>query len=93
MADDGEGSEKPFGADVGRYEKLDISLRRLASQPLQLRKRDGTETYRSYFVSSKFSDLTIRTDAAEYQVHRVIVCGQSEYFARLYNGNWTVSPS
>jgi hypothetical protein len=55
--------------------------------------KDVADTHRSYFVSSKFSDLTIRTDTAQYQVHRVIVCGQSEYFARLFNGNWTVSCS
>ncbi|PYI05223.1 hypothetical protein BO78DRAFT_447876 [Aspergillus sclerotiicarbonarius CBS 121057] len=43
---------------------------------------------KSYFFSGEFSDLTICTVDQEFKVHRVVVCGQSEFFSRLYKGNW-----
>lgn len=45
----------------------------------------------SYFLSSKFSDLTVSTEDAEFKVHKMVLCGRSEYFSRLFNGNWAVS--
>ncbi|KUL81280.1 hypothetical protein ZTR_10828, partial [Talaromyces verruculosus] len=44
---------------------------------------------KSYLLSAQFSDLTIRTIDQEFKVHRLVVCGQSEYFSRLYKGKWT----
>ncbi|KAJ5938796.1 BTB/POZ protein [Penicillium verhagenii] len=50
---------------------------------------DLTASIQSFFKSSQFTDLVIATEEQEFKVHRVVVCGQSEYFARLYNGKWT----
>ncbi|EEP81658.1 predicted protein [Uncinocarpus reesii 1704] len=41
-----------------------------------------------YHDSGQFTDLTIRVAGEEFKVHRVIVCSQSEYFSRLYDGDW-----
>ncbi|KAM5432313.1 hypothetical protein McanMca71_007888 [Microsporum canis] len=43
---------------------------------------------KSYFDSSKFTDLVIRTVDDDFKVHKVVVCGQSEYFTRLFDGDW-----
>ncbi|KAJ5549655.1 BTB/POZ protein [Penicillium frequentans] len=50
---------------------------------------DMTASIQSFFQSAQFSDLVIKTEEQEFKVHRLIVCGQSEYFARLYKANWT----
>ncbi|KGO37196.1 Uncharacterized protein PEX1_065780 [Penicillium expansum] len=49
---------------------------------------DLTASIQSFFISSQFSDLVVKTEEQEFKLHRLIVCGQSEYFARLYQGNW-----
>ncbi|KAL1979195.1 hypothetical protein VTN96DRAFT_6523 [Rasamsonia emersonii] len=49
---------------------------------------DLSTSIKSYFLSSRFSDLTIYTEDQEFKVHRLVVCGRSEYFSRLFNGNW-----
>ncbi|KAJ5510616.1 hypothetical protein N7453_002719, partial [Penicillium expansum] len=49
---------------------------------------DITASIQSFFISSQFSDLVVKTEEQEFKLHRLIVCGQSEYFARLYQGNW-----
>ncbi|EAW06333.1 BTB/POZ domain protein [Aspergillus clavatus NRRL 1] len=41
-----------------------------------------------FFRSSIFSDLKIISKDQEFKVHRLIICGQSAYFARLFNHNW-----
>ena len=43
------------------------------------------------FFSSRFSDMTIITTARKFKVHKVVICGQSKYFSRLFNHNWKVS--
>ncbi|OJJ35967.1 hypothetical protein ASPWEDRAFT_172752 [Aspergillus wentii DTO 134E9] len=43
------------------------------------------------FRSSKYTDVTIRTDDGEYKVHKLVLCAQSEYFNRLFDGNWRES--
>ncbi|OOF96480.1 hypothetical protein ASPCADRAFT_4523 [Aspergillus carbonarius ITEM 5010] len=42
----------------------------------------------SYFSSGEFSDLTICTINQEFKVHRLVVCGQSEYFSRMFKRDW-----
>lgn len=44
-----------------------------------------------YFHSSTFSDLTIVTKDRELKVHKIIICGQSGYFSRLFKRDWNVS--
>ncbi|PGH11329.1 hypothetical protein AJ79_04945 [Helicocarpus griseus UAMH5409] len=41
-----------------------------------------------YLGSSKISDLTIKTAIDEFKVHKVIVCAQFEFFARMLERNW-----
>ncbi|EFQ96930.1 hypothetical protein MGYG_08855 [Nannizzia gypsea CBS 118893] len=41
-----------------------------------------------YFDASKFTDLVIRTADKDIKVHKVVVCGQSEYFSRIFDGDW-----
>ncbi|KAF3492433.1 uncharacterized protein GIQ15_01950 [Arthroderma uncinatum] len=41
-----------------------------------------------YFASGQFADLTIRADGEVFKVHKVAVCGQSEYFSRMFSGEW-----
>lgn len=43
------------------------------------------------FITSKYSDLVIKSQDQEFQVHKVIVGGQSEYFDEMFNGPWKVS--
>lgn len=50
----------------------------------------NTNNISSFFKTSKFSDLIIQTGDQEFKVHKIVVCGQSEYFARLLSGNWKV---
>ncbi|OXV11874.1 hypothetical protein Egran_00364 [Elaphomyces granulatus] len=45
-------------------------------------------TLKDFFDTSKFSDLVIRTEDQEFKVHKIVVCGQSEYFACLLSGKW-----
>ncbi|KAB8263878.1 BTB/POZ protein [Aspergillus pseudonomiae] len=52
---------------------------------------DLSASIKKFFVSSDFSDLTICTADQEFKVHRLVVCGQSAYFSRLFKGNWTES--
>ncbi|PLB47857.1 hypothetical protein P170DRAFT_465392 [Aspergillus steynii IBT 23096] len=49
---------------------------------------DLSASLKSCFLSSAFSDLTIHTKDQEFKVHRLVICGQSEYFSRLYQGDW-----
>ncbi|KAJ9306773.1 hypothetical protein DTO217A2_3760 [Paecilomyces variotii] len=45
-------------------------------------------SFQSFFASSTFSDLTIITKDQEFKVHKLIVCSQSGFFARLFKQNW-----
>ncbi|PYI33038.1 POZ domain-containing protein [Aspergillus indologenus CBS 114.80] len=49
---------------------------------------DLLASIKNYYSSSEFSDLTVHTLDQDFQVHRVVVCGQSEYFSRLFQGTW-----
>ncbi|KAL4912601.1 BTB/POZ protein [Aspergillus aurantiobrunneus] len=49
---------------------------------------DLTASIQRYFHASTFSDLTIVTRDQKFEVHKVIVCGQSEFFSRLFSHNW-----
>ncbi|KAL3474861.1 BTB/POZ protein [Aspergillus californicus] len=49
---------------------------------------DLTTSIQRYFHTSTFSDLTIVTRDQKFEVHKLIVCGQSEFFSRLFNHNW-----
>ena len=44
----------------------------------------------SHLNSSKYSDLIIRCEAQEFKVHKIIICGQSEYFSSICDGVWKV---
>ncbi|RAL03460.1 BTB/POZ domain-containing protein [Aspergillus ibericus CBS 121593] len=52
------------------------------------RTGDLLSSMKSYFLSGEFSDLTICTVDREIKVHRLVVCGQSEFFSRLYKRSW-----
>lgn len=43
-----------------------------------------------FFNSSKFTDLTIQTTDGEFKVHKLVVCGQSEWFSRMCDREWKV---
>ncbi|OJJ42337.1 hypothetical protein ASPZODRAFT_162257, partial [Penicilliopsis zonata CBS 506.65] len=49
-----------------------------------------TESLKGFFVSGQFSDLTIHSTDQEFKVHRLVVCGQSEYFSLLFSKKWAV---
>ncbi|KAL3468809.1 hypothetical protein BJX99DRAFT_265797 [Aspergillus californicus] len=36
----------------------------------------------------KTQNLTITTNEKKFKVHKLVVCSQSGYFARMFNGNW-----
>ncbi|CEL01152.1 hypothetical protein ASPCAL00743 [Aspergillus calidoustus] len=52
---------------------------------------DLTRSIQRYFQTSTFSDLIIVTKDQKFEVHKLIVSGQSEFFSRLFNHNWKVS--
>ncbi|EED15811.1 BTB/POZ domain protein [Talaromyces stipitatus ATCC 10500] len=60
----------------------------IGSQDAQMQTDLGA-SIKSYILSAQFADLTIRTVDQEFKFHRLVVCGQSEYFSRLYKGEWT----
>ncbi|KMU74568.1 hypothetical protein CISG_04275 [Coccidioides immitis RMSCC 3703] len=41
-----------------------------------------------YGLNSQFADLTIRVADEEFKVHKVVVCGQSEFFSRMFSSDW-----
>ncbi|QVM07886.1 hypothetical protein D8B26_002583 [Coccidioides posadasii str. Silveira] len=43
---------------------------------------------KGYLASGQFADLTIRVADEEFKVHKVIVCGQSEFFSRMFSSDW-----
>lgn len=46
----------------------------------------------SFLVSSKYSDLVVRCEGRDFKVHKVIVCGQSDFFSGICDGDWKVRP-
>lgn len=34
--------------------------------------------------------MTIITSEKEFKVHKLVLCSQSGYFARMFNGDWLV---
>jgi hypothetical protein len=44
----------------------------------------------SYFESSKYSDAIIRCKGQEFKVHKVVLCAQSKYFSKAFDGTWKV---
>ncbi|KIW14288.1 hypothetical protein PV08_07070 [Exophiala spinifera] len=42
----------------------------------------------SFFNSPKFSDFAIKVGDREFKVHKIVICGQSDYFDRLFEGKW-----
>ncbi|KAL4906824.1 hypothetical protein BDW74DRAFT_149687 [Aspergillus multicolor] len=52
---------------------------------------DLAASLKSYYRSSKFTDLTITTSEQEFKVHKLVVCSQSGYFAKMFNGDWLES--
>ncbi|KAL2831153.1 hypothetical protein BDW59DRAFT_158098 [Aspergillus cavernicola] len=43
---------------------------------------------KSYYSASKFTDLVITTTEKEFKVHKLLICSESQYFARMFNGDW-----
>ncbi|KLJ07494.1 hypothetical protein EMPG_17010 [Blastomyces silverae] len=43
---------------------------------------------KSFFISSTFTDFTIQVADEEFKVHKLIICGQSEFFSRMFNTQW-----
>ncbi|OJJ35968.1 hypothetical protein ASPWEDRAFT_28560 [Aspergillus wentii DTO 134E9] len=41
-----------------------------------------------FLESSKYSDVTIQTKDTKYNVHKLVLSGQSQYFERLFDGYW-----
>ncbi|KAL2864416.1 BTB/POZ protein [Aspergillus lucknowensis] len=62
----------------------------LKAETLEADRNEGdlTVSIQRYFHASTFSDLTIVTRDQKFEVHKLIICGQSEYFSRLFNHNW-----
>jgi hypothetical protein len=48
------------------------------------------ELYKAYFDDATLSDLTIRLSDRVIQVHRIVLCRRSEYFAKLLTGRFKV---
>lgn len=44
----------------------------------------------SFLVLPKYSDLVVRCEGRDFKVHKVIVCGQSEFFSTICDGDWKV---
>jgi hypothetical protein len=44
----------------------------------------------SYFNTSKYSDLVILCEGQKFNVHKIILCGQSKYFSTICDGDWKV---
>jgi hypothetical protein len=42
----------------------------------------------SCLESSQYSDATIRCEGREFKVHKIVVCTQSEFFSKAFNGDW-----
>jgi hypothetical protein len=49
-----------------------------------------TDLYKAYFDDATLSDLTIRLSDRVVQVHRIVLCRRSEYFAKLLTGQFKV---
>lgn len=81
VEDDHKNTEQTVG-------DLSASIKRSGLWP---RRLNIPAKNRSFFLSSQFSDLVIKTTEQEFKVHKLIVCAQSEYFAQVYKGDWAVS--
>ncbi|KAL2867048.1 uncharacterized protein BJX67DRAFT_388264 [Aspergillus lucknowensis] len=46
---------------------------------------------KSYYLSSKFTGMTIITAEKEFKVHKLLACSRSGYFARMFDGDWLES--
>ncbi|KAK2792552.1 hypothetical protein FQN52_003057 [Onygenales sp. PD_12] len=42
---------------------------------------------KKYFNDPQWADLTIKTGDRDFEVHKLVVCSQSEYFARRFTGS------
>ncbi|KAL4973725.1 BTB/POZ domain protein [Aspergillus desertorum] len=51
-------------------------------------KGDLTTGIQKCFHTSTFSDLTVVTKDQKFEVHKLIVCGQSDFFSRMFKHNW-----
>ncbi|PLN76859.1 BTB/POZ domain protein [Aspergillus taichungensis] len=63
---------------------------RLKTEGLEAEEKEGdlTASIQKYFHTSTFSDLTLVTSDQKFEMHKLIVCGQSGYFSRLFKHNW-----
>lgn len=42
------------------------------------------------FESSKYSDATIHCGDQKFKVHKIVLCAQSKYFSKIFDGDWKV---
>ncbi|PGH08560.1 hypothetical protein GX51_01079 [Blastomyces parvus] len=47
-----------------------------------------SESLKSFYTSSKFTDFTIQVADKSFRVHKIVICSHSEYFLRMLNGEW-----
>ncbi|KAI9932487.1 hypothetical protein ASPWEDRAFT_166141 [Aspergillus wentii DTO 134E9] len=59
------------------FSSLESSLKGLSSQ-----------THFWFFNTSQFSDLVVQTTEQDFKVHKLVICGQSEYFSLMYSKEW-----
>ncbi|KAL4969780.1 BTB/POZ domain-containing protein [Aspergillus stella-maris] len=52
---------------------------------------DMAACLKSWYRTAKFTDVTIITPEKEFRVHKLVICSQSGYFARMFSGNWLIS--
>ncbi|PKY07468.1 BTB/POZ domain protein [Aspergillus campestris IBT 28561] len=72
---------------MGNDEPVGIKFK---AETLEAEGKEGdlTASIQRYFHTSTFSDLTIVTSDQRFEVHKLIVCGQSGYFSNLFKHNW-----
>ena len=46
-----------------------------------------------FLESSKYSDVTIRIQGEDIPAHKIVLAKGSEYFEKLFSGQWSVCQS
>jgi len=48
------------------------------------------ETFRAFYESGKYSDLTVVCGTRSWKLHKIILCSRSDFFAKACDGQFRV---
>ncbi|PGH11333.1 hypothetical protein AJ79_04949 [Helicocarpus griseus UAMH5409] len=83
-----DSAPRPFILPANRKEYVFVHCAYTVPVTAFVQEADTSFHVPGYYCSSKFTDLTIKTDDKERKVHKVVVCVQSEYFSLMLEEKW-----